>query len=248
MNSIDETLRTMDAAEEVTGEQQHRAADTLERILATEPDRPRRSRTRLVLVAAAVAVLAGGLTQLPDGDRAYASWTPAPTALTEAEIAVIGPECREALRDMDEARLALAERRGDFAILLYRTENPDMSGSCLVRNVPGSDDVDDVMAGTGGGSGPAQVVSGSGFTQGAIADFRGASITDGAVGPDVTGVTVHAGKLTAQATVSDGRYVVWWPGPAFTRNDDGDPTVMITYDLTLRNGTIVADAQPTRPS
>ncbi|MBW6433589.1 hypothetical protein KZ829_07500 [Actinoplanes hulinensis] len=64
-------------------------------------------------------------------------------------------------------------------------------------------------------------------SRGAIADLRGASITDGAVGPDVTGVTVHAEKLTAQATVRDGRDVVWWPGPAFTGKDSGCVTPTI---------------------
>jgi hypothetical protein len=250
---IDTMLRTMDAAEPpATG----RDAALLERILATapEPVPPRRGR-RIVLATAAVAAVAGVVAVLPvwpSGGRAYASWTPVPTALTPAEIDLIGPPCRAALHDgrsldIDRARLALAERRGEFAVLLYRTENPDMSGSCLVHNIAGSDEVDDLAAAVGGGSGPALPVSGQQFTQGAIADFGDASVTDGAAGPDVTAVTLHAAGLTVQATVTDGRYVAWWPGPATTSDGNTDPRVIITYDLTLRSGEVIRNATPHLP-
>ncbi|GAA4959415.1 hypothetical protein [Actinoplanes utahensis] len=65
----------------------------------------------------------------------------------------------------------------------------------------------------------------------------------------MAGVTVRAGRFTAQATGEDGRYVVWWPGPAFARNPDREsgPRLMLRYDIILRNGTIIADAQPSRP-
>ncbi|MDI6104693.1 hypothetical protein QLQ12_39490 [Actinoplanes sp. NEAU-A12] len=253
---VDAALRSLDAAGHMTPEQHDRAAATLETILSTPPAtviRPRR-RTAIIVATAAVAAAAGAVTVLPDGPaggRAYASWTPVPEPLTESEIALIGPECRDRIAgehlDRDRARLVLAERRGEYAMLLYRTENPDMSGSCLAHNIAGDDDVDDVSSGAAGGSGPAQTVAGREFTQGAILDFDDASVTDGAVGPEVAGVTVRAGGLTVRGSVANGRYVAWWPGPAMTRDPSGEPRLIISYDLTLRDGTVVVDAQPTRP-
>lgn len=83
--------------------------------------------------------------------------------------------------------------------------------------------------GVGGSSGPALKAPATGFTQGAISEFHGASITDGAVGTAVTGVTIHAGTLTVNASVQNGRYAAWWPGPAFQSgpvepSGEGDPS------------------------
>ncbi|MER7420214.1 hypothetical protein ABT346_26100 [Micromonospora peucetia] len=267
---LDTALRSLDAAGTPTAEQHQRAAATLERIVATapaaDPTHPgaaapvRRPRRRLLLIPVAAAALTAAAVVLPgggDGGRAYASWTPVPTALTTAEIDTVAPACRKRLRggslDLERARLVLAERRGEHVALLYRTDDPDISGSCLARNLQGDDDVDDVDVGIGGSSGPALPAPARGFTQGAIADYRDASITDGAAGADVAGVTIHAGNLTVQASVSNGRYVAWWPGAALELDHDqpsgeGDARPIITYDLTLTDGTVVHDAQPTRPS
>jgi hypothetical protein len=259
---LDTVLRSMDAAGPPATGLDSRAAATLERIVSTPAVRPAetapsrfRLKGRLVLATAVVAAMAGAVAVFPgltSGSRAYASWTPVPTTLTPAEIDRIGPPCREALHDGESldagrARLALAERRGEYAVLLYRTENPDMSGACLAYNPPGSDDVDDLQAAVGGGSGPALAVSGQQFTQGAIADFGDASVTDGAVGPDVAAVTLHAAGRTVQASVADGRYVAWWPGPAMSSDGNTDPRVIITYDLTLRSGEVLENATPHLP-
>jgi hypothetical protein len=80
-----------------------------------------------------------------------------------------------------------------------------------------------------------------------------ASITDGAVGEGVTGVTIHAGTFTVSASVQNGRYVAWWPGPAFRDgpvepSGKGGPELMLTYDLALTDGTVLRNVQPTRPS
>jgi hypothetical protein len=150
----------------------------------------------------------------------------------------------------------LAERRGDYVALLYRTDNPDISGACLVRNPKGSTDVDNVQTGVGGSSGPALKAPARGYTQGAISQFggtQGASITNGAVGDEVTGVTIHAGTFTVTASVQNGRYAAWWPGPAFESgppkpSGEGGPEPILTYDLTLADGTVTHNAQPTLPS
>ncbi|MFI6824125.1 hypothetical protein ACIBJE_24765 [Micromonospora sp. NPDC050187] len=267
---LDTALRSLDVAGTPTAEQRQRAAATLERIVTIVPaagsDQPgatapgRRSRRRLLLLSVAAAALTAAVVVLPDGVRgggAYASWTPVPTVLTAAEVDIVAPACRDRLRgghlDLERARLVLAERRGEYVVLLYRTDDPDMSGSCLAHNRQGTEDVDDVTFGIGGGSGPARPAPARGFTQGTVSDFRDASITDGAAGVEVAGVTIHAGDLTVQASVSNGRYVAWWPGPAFEREPgrltgESGPRLIVTYDLTLTDGTVVHDAQPSRPS
>lgn len=99
------------------------------------------------------------------------------------------------------------------------------------------------------------------FTQGGVTGSvagqdgersAGFSATDGLVGDDVVAVTLHAGGTTAQATVDDGWYGAWWPGPAFAGGSDqtdgeGDLEPQITYDLTLTDGTVIRDAQPAQP-
>jgi hypothetical protein len=271
---VDQLLRSLDVApERLTPAQQQRAVASLERIVATGPEPEsqtesesesgrrsprvrRRVRPLLVLPTAAVAVAAAALL-LPRGTDTivYASWTPAPAPLTSQELAVVAPACREQLGggslDLARAQLVLAERRGEFVALLYRTANPDVSGSCLARLPRGGTDVDDVRSGIGGSSGPALTPSPRGFTQGAIAQYAGASITDGAVGSDVTGVTIHADGLAVTASVSDGRYVAWWPGRAFGPRRTGagaGPELLLSYDLTLADGTVLRDATPERPS
>jgi hypothetical protein len=213
-------------------------------------------RPRVALPAAALAVAVAVLL-LPRGTdtMVYTSWTAAPTPLTSRELAIVAPACREQLAggslDLARAQLVLAERRGEFVALLYRTDDPDVSGSCLARLPRGDTHADDVRSGIGGSSGPALTPSPRGFTQGSIAEYAGASITDGAVGSDVTGVTVHADGLDVTASVRNGRYVAWWPGRAFgpRRTTTGaGPEVILSYDLTLADGTVIRDAAPELPS
>lgn len=272
MNEIsDGALRSLDAADrELSSGERARAEATLERIVATDPssvDGGHRvaagrspSRRRPAVLADAALALAVTATVLPDlhgEDSAHASWTATPASIDPDDLDTAAQSCRERPHgssiDADRAELVLAERRGDYVVLLYRTDNPDMSGACLVRNPRGSDDVDHAGTGVGGSTGPALAAPPSGFTQGAITQFAGVSVTDGAVGDDVTGVTIHAGTMEVQASVRNGRYVAWWPGPAFSaegdRSDGGNgPELLLTYDLTLADGTVLRDVEPTVPS
>jgi hypothetical protein len=270
----DTALQSLDAAvTTLTASEQERAEAALERILAAAPPAgappcatptpARPSRRRLVLVPmAALALIVSSLVLQggSDGDAAYASWTAAPSSVASDDLDVAVAACQGKLQrddtiDGDRARLVLAERRGDHVALLYRTENPDLSAPCLVRSPPGSTDVDSVDFGVGGSTGPALGAPTTGFTQGAVFQYDdgASSITDGAVGEAVTGVTIHAGALTVQATVENGRYAAWWPGSAFESEalesgGRGTPRLKLTYDLTLSDGTVIHDAQPTRPS
>lgn len=267
----DRELRSLDpAATTMTADEQQRAAATLERIVATtptaarrEPGTPRparRHRIRLALLPTGAVALVAGLVLVPGGNggrAAYASWTATPSAVTDRDLESASAACRTRVyRFVDRAKAAvvLAERRGDHVALLYRTEDPDRSAACLVRNVPGSSEVEDVQVGAGGSDGPAPHAPARGFTQGAIFESQGASVTDGAAGSQVTHVTIHAGSLEVTATVANGRYAAWWPGRAFAPGSapvggGRDPRApFLTYDLTLVDGTVLVDAQPSRPS
>jgi hypothetical protein len=263
-------LRSLDASvAALTAAEQQRAEETLERIVATAPSTgaagpapARRSRRRLVLVAAAAIMLIAGWAVVQGnrgGDAAYASWTATPAPVASSELDAAGSACRDKLHgfaiDADRAKLVLAERRGDYLALLYRTDNPDMSGACLVHNRQGSTDFGDVDmgVGVGGSSGPALKAPARSYTQGGVFVSHGASITDGAVGDAVTGVTIHAGAFRVRASVKSGRYVAWWPGPAFENgprkpSGEGGPKLILSYDVTLADGTVIRNAQPTRPS
>ncbi|GAB7189621.1 hypothetical protein NUM3379_03270 [Kineococcus sp. NUM-3379] len=288
---LDAVLRSLDAAAPaLDAVQQQRAWSTLEAIVArpascgADPARggtarsgarqpvPRRRGAgdharsrRLVLLASAAAVAAAGISVLDGGgteEMAFASWTPTPAPLTQQEVDLAGPACRDGLDgdghlDLDRARLQLAERRGDVLALLYWTQNPDVSGFCLARNVPGTGDVDVISSGVGGGDMPALKAPARGYTQGAISQSRvpsgeHVSITGGAAGVDVVGVTIHAGDHTVHASVREGRYVAWWPGRAFGGEAPGPSgedrsAPVLTYDLTLSDGSIIRDAAGTRP-
>jgi hypothetical protein len=191
-------------------------------------------------------------------DAAYASWSADPAAVTSEDRDAAASACRGKMRgssiDREAARLVLAERRGDHLVLLFRTDIPDMSAACLVRSPQGSSRARVMGLGVGGSTGPAQEAPARGFTEGAISQFGdGVSVTDGAVGDEVTGVTIHAGDLSVNASVRNGRYAAWWPGPAFGNEEpglsgEGGPEPILTYDLTLADGTVIRDAQPTHPS
>uniref|UniRef100_UPI003D7C6FCE hypothetical protein n=1 Tax=unclassified Kineococcus TaxID=2621656 RepID=UPI003D7C6FCE len=100
---------------------------------------------------------------------------------------------------------------------------------------------------------PARGYTRGAISQSTISDVERVSITSGAAGTDVAGVTIHAGSCTVQATVRQGRYVAWWPGPAF-RDETAAPsgpdrsTLLLTYDLTLSDGTVIRDATGTLPT
>lgn len=151
--------------------------------------------------------------------------------------------------------VALAERRGGYVAVLFRVDNPDTSASCVAANRPGTTDVDDVNTAVGGSSGPATAAPAGRVTRDMISQFGGdtpASFTDGEAGPGVVEVTIHAGDHVVTATVINGRYAAWWPGRAFARgphqhSGQGGPEEILTYDVTLADGTIKTSVYPAHP-
>ena len=272
---LDTLVRILDPAPaSLDAAQRERRDRTLERILATGTPpqvlapprtaprptaRRRRLGARLVLLpvaAASVGVAAVALPFFDPGQAAFASWSTVPSAVAAGDLAVVDPVCRVFREDTVDGRtvpyrLAATERRGDLVGLLYRSEDPDLSSVCVAGQAPGSRWVTSVQTGTGGSSGPAYPAAPGGVTEGAIAQFEEISVTDGAVGEGVVGVTVRAGDLEVEATVSEGRYYAWWPGPALSDgggpDGPGGPTSLIAYDVRLSDGTVRYDVEPTPP-
>ncbi len=230
-------------------------------------------RRRLVLLPTAAAALAAGLVFAPGlggAAPAYASWTATPTAADDTDVAQVTAACRDRLAELGSAggqpavvdpagaRVLVAERRGDWVAVLFRGagQGGQMTASCLARDPVGSDAAPtDVQLGVAGSDGQATTPGPGKLLEGSTSQLGDPplSFTDGAVGPDVVGVCIHAGDKVVTATVKDGRYVAWWPGQAFDDaarppSGQGGPPDLLTYDLTLADGTVVPGAVPWWPS
>ncbi|MGV8979014.1 MAG: hypothetical protein ACOH17_13325 [Cellulomonas sp.] len=271
-------FRSFDAADATLDTSQQQRADALlERIIAAPVPHnatarvgapPQRRVTRKVIWVPAVAAVVVGSIVLPvlgGSGTAYASWTATPSAIAGSDLQAVTQACRAKLGgyarvgqagfEAASVPVALAERRGDFVAVLFHQDNPDVSASCVATNRPGSSSVEDVHTGLSGSSGPAITPALGQFTQGGISQFGDhpvASMTDGAVGADVVGVTIHAGDIIVVATVKNGRYAAWWPGKAFADgprqpSGRGGPEPILTYDVTLADGTIKTSVDPALP-
>jgi len=276
-------MRCLDVADlDLDAGQRRRADALLERIVATPlpttiapapPLVPTRARTPRVGVwlSVAGAAITVGFVALPAGPggsaTAYASWTGTPTAVAATDQQAVTHACRTRLRDythgdgridFDPATIpvVLAERRGDYVAVLFRSDSPNTSAACVAANRPDSTSVHDVNTSVGSTTGPATAAPPGRVTENSISQFGGdtpASFADGEAGAGVVGVTIHAGEQVVTATVKDGRYAAWWPGKAFTDephqpNGRGGPRENLSYDVILSDGTNRSSALPWRPS
>ncbi|MGP9784581.1 hypothetical protein ACT3UQ_19235 [Glutamicibacter sp. AOP12-B1-11] len=254
---------------------QIRANARLQQILASDPDNgntangaisKRRSRPVRRIAApialAAVAAITASVVLLPGAgskDAAYASWNAVPGSISSPDRAVADAACRGSL-DLASPQLDLAERRGDWVVLLY-TASEHMAGMCLAHLPAGAQKADNIDFSRGGGDQGFLPVAGE-FTQGNIAEFRGGNIfgfgdrpeialTHGNVGEDVVAVTITTpdGQLV-EATVQDGRYAAWWPGKDLgdELEGNGGPATDISYTITLNDQTVIENATPRMPS
>lgn len=169
--SVTDSLRTLDAADHVLDQAQRtRAASTLDRILATDPDAlaptaaptstPRRRVRRLVLggsVVAAATTAAVAVPLITGGEGAFASWSPTPVELTGAErtaavdacLVLEGDNDGELAFDPDVApSVLIAEARGGWSYVVFRIagRSGSLEGSCLIPD----DLVADPRPGEGG--------------------------------------------------------------------------------------------------
>lgn len=272
----DMDLLSLDAADAALSPIQRRRADAmLEGIIATpvspecapvDARRQRRFARKVIWVpVAAAAVAVGGIAfpGLGGSGTAYASWTATPSAVAARDLEVVTQACRDKVAgprnggiafDAATIPVAIAERRGDFVAVLFHQDNPDYSVSCVATNRPGSSDVDGLAAAAGGSGGPALVPPAGRITPIGVSQFGDqppASFTNGAAGAGVVGVTIHAGPQVVTATVKNGRYAAWWPGKAFADgplqpSGQGGPVVILTYDVTLTDGTTQTNVTPAR--
>ena len=239
-----------------------------------------RSVRRVALAGIAAAILAAGAIVLPgrSPNYAYADWTAAPTPVTTHDASRAAAACRESVGTIGDggrqsfpaaSRLAtrLVERRGAW-VLVFLSATTAGNASCIVHLPSGSDGPPVVVNWAGGGDGGWPAPAGAELTPGGVAEFgpteglealiRGAprhsktfSTTSGHVGGDVVGVTIHAGGRTVEASVANGTYAAWWPGPAFdpattgAPSGEGGPEPALSYDLTLRDGSVRRDIVPT---
>ncbi len=207
----------------------------------TEPDRPRRRRSRLLVsvgLACAAGVAIPGL--LLGGGNAYGSWTPTPEPLTEAAATRAATTCRDVLDVPDRGeRVAVAERRGEWTYVLLT--GPGSEAVCLMpddlvgqdatarESFFGSYDPEVIAPPS---LDPERIVETSSM-QGDT-DEGWFSWSEGYVGADVTGVTVHTSSgLDIEASVAGNRFAAWWPS---IKQSSDHPAETWSYTVHLADG------------
>lgn len=263
---IDTLLRSLDAADHGGPFNSQRARTDLHRILCTDPapglsERPaltiagndRRSRgtgrtsRRVAVVGGMVAVATAGMIILPSlsgGDPAFASWTSAPTGMTEEDRASAAAECRASKKDVGggmyaadvgSADVAIAEWRGvwttvvlagkdGFSALCITDDVVSLFGRGMIGSVgkpaaytvPGPRELTATALGTGT------------MSAGDI------SLAAGTAGSEIIGVIYKSRTHEdVTATVSRGHFALWLPGDEL-RNASSDG---IEVEVTYRDGT-----------
>jgi hypothetical protein len=204
------------------------------------------------VTVAAVAIVVPGLSPR---SAAIASWTPEAEAISTVDLAVAEKACRERLEGTPDAAtipLSISERRGDVVALLFYQESPQTSSSCLADLPTGSDTARDVTAASGGNDGAPLEPAPNSFLKSiegqSAMGGQVLSVFSGSVGAGVAAITLRGAGIEAQATIADGKYAAWLPGPTFVTNDSDDEGLGLAYDLTLEDGTVILDAIPGAPS
>jgi len=248
---ITASLRHLDPAPatDLTEAELERADAAFARIVATPIDEPlpigpgrsHRRRSRLLVVvglagAAGVAIPA----LLLGGGTAYGSWTPTPEPLTDVAATKAATTCRAVLAVPDRGeRVAVAERRGEWTYVLLA--GPGTEAICLMPDdlvgqsptdrddVFGSYDTDPPAPPALEPDGIAENTSMQGSTE------EGWFIwSEGYVGSDVTGVTVHTSSgLDIEASIAGNRFAAWWPA----RQQSSDhPAETWSYTVHIADG------------
>jgi hypothetical protein len=223
MNDL-EQLAVLDPAggREPTAMDWTRSRAMLERVMA---DERRRTPVRRWLSVGVAAVAVGGVAAvvlpslLPSAaDKAFGSWTAAPDELTGAQVL---PQARLCAGNgvggrsssVDPADVLLAERRG-LATLLIMRKAGGVVVECMSAG-PGKDEqlasmslADGTLPTPPAGTVDLQTMSSSGDGDGQWSNIVGL------VGSGVTAVDVRLDRgQVFQASVKNGWWAAWWPGP-----------------------------------
>jgi hypothetical protein len=243
-------LRDLDPASDtaLTEAQRQRADDMFARIIATpsddpppvEPDRPRRRRRKLLVTLGLAGAASAAIPGLLLGGSAYGSWTSTPEPLTGVAAASAATTCRGAIGAPDRGeRVAVAERRGEWTYVLLAS--PGKEVICLMPDdligkdrTPGGD-----FFGSYNPDAPApptldpdridENTSMEGST-----DEGWFHWSEGYVGSEVTGVTVHTSSgPDIEASVTGNRFAAWWPA---TLQSSDHPAETWWYTVHLADG------------
>lgn len=208
------------------------------------PARPIRPRTRRRRWLAAVGIVGTALgVALPGllvGGSAYGTWTPTPEPLTGRAEAAAATTCRGDLDQPDLGeRVAVAERRGGWTYVVLAS--PGTEAICLMPNDAIGHDRSDRgdFFGSYNSDAPAPPVlepdridentSMEGST-----DEGWFVWTEGYVGRDVIGITVHRSSgPDIEASVTGNRFAAWWPSVVQSSKQPAD---VWSYTVHLADG------------
>lgn len=247
----DALLKSMDPAEPRRAGTP-RSQQDLERILAADaggadprsvPERmlgnrrigSRRLGNRRLVVAAAAAAVTLGIVVVPvagAGDRAFASWTQTPSALSPEAGEKAGNDCRSSDRNTAEdssgAAIAIAERRGEWTTVVLAGPG-SFSAMCVTDGsfFGGSFGYSGKRP---GGAEPAPrglLPTAMGMGSASAGEL---SMVVGAAGADVTGVS-YASRTEGEVagSVANGYFVLWFPGDELRNYPSGGVELMVEY-------------------
>ena len=225
-----------------------RSQAMVDRMTAGRPARPMR-RTLAVVAAAAAAGVVGAVT-VPSllqstAESAYASWTPAPGSLTGEQVLPQARACagngvgevdgdRDRPTAVEPADVLLAEQRGLATLLIMRKSNGAIV-ECMSAG-PGEDDQLASMSLADGKppAPPAGTVSLETMSSSGDGDSQWSNIV-GLAGTGVTAVEVRldSGRVFP-ASVRNGWWAAWWPGPEGGEVDTLTVTVRTPAGATSR--------------
>jgi hypothetical protein len=208
--------------------------------IPVRPSRPHRRRRPLVVAVGLAGAVTLAVPALLLGGSAYGSWTPTPESLTPPAAATAAATCRGALDAPNQGeRVEVAERRGDWTYVLLASPGKELI--CLMPDDligkdlrPGGDffgsyDPDAPAPPT---LQPDQIDENTSME--GRTDEGWFQWSEGYVGSDVAGVTVHTSSgRDIEASVSGSRFAAWWPA---TVQSSQHPAETWSYTVHLADG------------
>ena len=214
---------TSQDSEQLLAEIHHRIADEAGQARPADVvPRPIPRRTRRIMAGAAAAALVAvgvGTVVNQSSPGAYASWTPTPTDLQVADVSEMSGLCTSPLPDPDgspgpELTPVLAEERGEYQVLVSVAEQSTYS---VCFGFPGEDAVREASSLPPGETfedpGPRQAHLINAATWQPLPDQGEMTYAFGSAGEEVTDISLSTENGSfAEASISDGWWVVWFPG------------------------------------